>query len=245
MATPFDSDRAWPVPDRLWDFTMCWHDLLFLHWPIDASVLRPLVPSGLELETFDGSAWIGVVPFRMSNVRPRGVPELPWLSRFCELNVRTYVTRGGRPGVWFFSLDAASRLAVRLARARFHLPYFDARMRCVASGGAVDYESARCHAGAPAAGFRASWRPAGPLHHARAGTLEHFLTARFCLYSQAPDGRLLRGEIDHPRWPLRVAQASVESETMVRSLGLPTPDGPPLAHCVERLDVVGWTLEPA
>ena len=245
MSTPFDSDRSWPAPARAWDFAMSWHDLLFLHWPIAPQLLHAHVPPGLELESFGGSAWIAVVPFRMSNVRRRGMPGLPWLSAFCELNVRTYVTRGGRPGVWFFSLDAANPLAVRFARSRFHLPYFDARMRCARRDGAIDYESARRDGGAPAAGFRASWRPAGPLFLARAGTLEHFLTARFCLYAQAPDGRLLRGEIDHPRWPLRTADATVECDTMVAALGLPAPDGRPLAHCVERLDVVGWTLEPA
>jgi len=132
-----------------------------------------------------------------------------------------------------------------VARARFHLPYLDARMRCTLRDGGVDYASTRTDSSAPAAAFRASWRPAGPLLFARAGTLEHFLTARFCLYAQAPDGRLLRGEIDHPRWPLRAAEATVERETMVASLGLPAPQGRPLAHCVERLDVAGWSLEPA
>jgi uncharacterized protein YqjF (DUF2071 family) len=252
MSTPFASDRPWPAPARAWDLAMRWHDLLFLHWRIAPELLRAKVPAELEVETFDGSAWLAVVPFRMSNVRRRGMPGLPWISAFPELNVRTYVTRGGRPGVWFFSLDAANPLAVRFARSHFHLPYFDARMRCVAKGGAVEYASTRTHADdaqaaahLPAAAFRASWRPAGPLFHARAGTLEHFLTARYCLYAQAPDGALLRGEIDHSRWPLRVAAPTVAHDTMVAAHGFAAPAEAPLAHCVEQLDVVGWTLEPA
>jgi uncharacterized protein YqjF (DUF2071 family) len=253
MPTPFTSDRSWPAPARAWDLAMRWHDLLFLHWRIAPELLRARIPAGLELDTCDGSAWIAVVPFRMSNVRRRGMPGLPWISAFPELNVRTYVTTGGRPGVWFFSLDAANPLAVRVARANFHLPYFDARMRCVANGGAVEYASTRTQSDAaqaadlraPPAEFRARWKPAGPLFHARAGTLEHFLTARYCLYAQTPDGRLLRGDVDHPRWPLRVAAAEITRDTMLAAHGLPAPAEAPLAHCVEQLDVVAWSLAPA
>jgi len=226
---------------------MRWSDLLFLHWPLDPALLRAKVPPGLALDTFDGSAWIGVVPFEMSNTRPRNVPGLPLLSRFPETNVRTYVTHGGKPGVWFFSLDAASRLAVRVARARFHLPYFHARMRCVArpgrdggDGREIEYATTRIHADAPPAEFKARWRATGPVQLARAGSLERFLTARFCLYAQRPDGHLLRGEVDHADWPLRTAEAEVEANTMLAAHGLATPPGKPLAHAVERLDVVAW-----
>jgi len=223
---------------------MRWHDLLFLHWPIAPELLRAHVPAGLEVERFDGSAWIAVVPFRMSNVRRRGMPGLPWISAFCELNVRTYVTREGRPGVWFFSLDAANPLAVRFARSLFHLPYFDARMRCVAKSGPdraeVEYETVRTHAGAPPAELRARWRATGPTRLARAGSLEHFLTARFALYARRPDGGVVRGDVDHPDWPLEEAQAEVERNTMLAAHGLATPDVKPLAHAVARLDVVAW-----
>jgi hypothetical protein len=245
MTTPFSSDRSWPAPARSWDLAMRWHDLLFLHWRIEPDLLRERLPAGLAVDTFDGAAWIGVIPFRMTNVRPRGMPGLPWLSAFPELNVRTYVTRGGRAGVWFFSLDAANPLAVRIARARFHLPYFDAHMRCVARDGVIDYASARTHADAPAAELRARWRATGPTFHARRGTLEHFLTARYCLYSQAPDRSVLRGEIDHPLWPLRPAEAELARNSMLDAHALPAPAGKAIAHAVERLDVVAWTPEPA
>jgi uncharacterized protein YqjF (DUF2071 family) len=224
---------------------MRWQDLLFLHWRLPAESLRAKLPAGIELDLFAGEAWVGVVPFRMSNVRPRGLPGVPWLSAFPELNVRTYVTRDGKPGVWFFSLDAANPVAVRRARAKFHLPYFDARMTSRARGGAIEYASVRTHRGAPVGTFRASWRPAGPLFHARAGTLEHFFTARYCLYACDPAGRILRGEIDHPLWPLRAAQVDVAEDTMLAVHNLPTPADAPLAHCVERLDVVAWNVAPA
>ena len=120
--------RPWPLPTGPWIMSQSWHDLLFAHWPIDASHLRPLIPAALEIDKFQGEAWIGVVPFRMSGVRLRATPALPTLSAFPELNVRTYVTHGGKPGVWFFSLDAANAIAVSVARAWFHLPYFNARM---------------------------------------------------------------------------------------------------------------------
>src|SRR5437867_5100192 len=120
------SHRPWPLPSRPWVTTMRWHDLLFLHWPVRPEIIRPLIPNGLELDTFDGAAWIGVVPFRMTGVRLRWLPPLPGISAFPELNVRTYVRVRDRPGVYFFSLDAGSRTAVAMARAWFHLPYFHA-----------------------------------------------------------------------------------------------------------------------
>src|ERR687894_454117 len=150
--------RPYPVPSDPWALSMRWQNLLFMHWPVREDVLRPLIPSALTLDTFDGSAWLGVVPFRMSGVRPRSLPRVPWLSAFPELNVRTYVTAEGKPGIWFFSLDAANPVAVRLARATFRLPYFDAEMSCRLKGDGVRYRSVRTHRGAPRAEFAARYR---------------------------------------------------------------------------------------
>src|SRR3977135_4252914 len=122
--------RPWPLPAGPWVMAQIWHDLLFAHWPVDAALLRPWVRRSCTATTSGGQAWLAVVPFRMTGVRRRGTPPLPWLSAFPELNVRTYVTYGGKPGVWFFSLDAGNSLAVSIARAWFHLPYFLARMLC-------------------------------------------------------------------------------------------------------------------
>src|SRR5215211_9285994 len=175
--------RPYPLPDGSWVLRMRWRDLLFMHWRVPEEVLRPLIPQALRLDSFDGSAWLGVVPFRMESVRPRFLPAVPWLSSFPELNLRTYVTHENKPGLWFFSLDAHNPIAVRLARATFHLPYFDAKMSSETSGGTVRYRSVRTHGGAPPARYAASYRPLGETFDSRPGTLESFLTERYCLYS--------------------------------------------------------------
>jgi uncharacterized protein len=135
--------RPWPAPHEPWLLAMAWHDLLFMHWPIRPAALLPYIPAGLALETFDGMAWIGVVPFRMSGVRPRLVPAVRWISGFAELNVRTYVVAEDKPGVWFFSLDAGNPVAVEMARDVFHLPYYNANMRCAPHDDWIEYTSAR------------------------------------------------------------------------------------------------------
>lgn len=222
-----------------------WHDLLFAHWPVAPAALRPLVPPGLELDLHDGAAWVGIVPFRMSGVRVRGLPPLPGAAAFPELNLRTYVRRGGRGGVWFFSLDAASRLAVRAARAWFALPYFDAEMRCNArDDGTVEYASRRTHRGAAPAELRARYRPVGAPERAAPGSLAAFLTERYALFT-VRGGRVLAGEIHHPPWPLQPAAAELERETLAAASGIALPAAPPLLHFARRLDVLIWPLRPA
>jgi uncharacterized protein YqjF (DUF2071 family) len=217
---------------------MSWRDLAFLHWPVPVEALREKIPPGLSLDTFNGEAFLGIVPFHMTGVRPRLVPPLPGISSFVELNVRTYVVAEGKPGVWFFSLDAGSRLAVRGARRFFHLPYFDARMSSARREGFVHYRSERIHRGAPEARFAARYRSTG---RAPGSDLERWLTERYCLYA-AKDGRLFRGDIHHRSWPLENAEVEIETLDMTRSIEIDLPRTPPLAHFAERMDVVGWTL---
>ena len=224
---------------------MSWHDLLFMHWPLKPEVLRPLIPPDLNLDTFGGEAWIGVVPFRMSNIRHRFSPALPWVSAFPELNVRTYVTSpggNGKPGVWFFSLDAAHALAVRVARWSFHLPYYNARMAIDANGNELRYRSDRTHRNAPPAAFAARYRPTGDVYRARPGNLDHWLTERYCLYSADQRGALYRGDIHHEPWPLQPAEAEIELNTMMGPIGVRPPEVPPLLHFARRLDVVARRL---
>jgi uncharacterized protein YqjF (DUF2071 family) len=220
---------------------MRWHELLFMHWPVPVNELRSLVPAGLEVDTFDGSAWVGVVPFSMSHVRPRYVPPVPGLSAFHELNVRTYVTCQGKPGVWFFSLDAASALAVRGARWSFHLPYFDAEMKLKKSGERVDYYSHRTHRDAAPADFVANYAPTAEAFRAAKVSLEDFLTARFCLYAFVEPSQLYCGEIAHRPWPLQPAEARVSKNTMAEAAGIRLPDISPLLHYARVMDVVAWT----
>lgn len=219
-----------------------WHDLLFSHWPVPADMLRPGIPPGLALDTFDGRAWIGVIPFRMTGVRPRGVPSLPGVSSFPELNVRTYVTAGGKPGVFFFSLDAGSRFAVEVGRGWYHLRYYHARMAVTPEGETMRYASRRLDRRAEPAEFRVRYAPVGPAFRSAPGSLEHFLTERYCLYTTGPRGDLRRAEIHHGPWPLQPAEASVEVNTMTAGLGMALPPSPPVLQFARRLDVVVWPL---
>ena len=235
--------RPYPLPKGPWVLRMRWQDLLFMHWPVPAATLRPLIPPALDLDTFDGSAWLGVTPFRMKNVRPRFLTAIPWLSNFPELNVRTYVTAEGRPGIWFFSLDAGNPVAVRFARVTFSLPYFDAEMSCKVFENGVRYRSVRTHKGASSARLAASYRPVSEPFESRPGMLEDFLTERYCLYSADKKGRVRRGEIHHLPWPLQEAEAEVEELEMTAQIGVKLPETKPVLHYARRLDVLAWSPE--
>jgi uncharacterized protein len=222
-----------------------WGKLLFLHWRLPSELIRPLVPAGLELDLYDGSAWIGMTPFTMWGIRPPLLPALPLVSRSHELNVRTYVHRDGVPGVWFLSLDASNPLAVPGARLGFHLPYFHARMRLHEAGSDIDFSSHRRHPGAPSATLEAAWSTGGPLGEAKPGTLDFFLVERYCLYA-ARGRRLYRARIHHPPWPLQRAELTHLSSSMLQSHGLPAPDGDPLLHAQGAPLTVGiWPLKKA
>ena len=219
--------------------TQTWNDLLFAHWPIDPALLRSLVPSQLPLDTFDQRCWLAVTPFHMSKVRPRGVPPLPGLSRFPELNVRTYVTVGDKPGVYFFSLDAANLPAVWAARKFYRLPYFHARMSVSGDEHGISYHSRRYRSNAE---LRARYAATGPVQLRQAGTLEHWLTERYCLYTVA-NGNVCRAEIDHAQWPLQDGEAEIESNTMASAADIQLPDTKPLLHFAKKVEVLIWPLK--
>lgn len=231
--------RPWPLPQRGWLMGQTWEDLLFAHWRVPLEDVRAHVPHELEVELHDGSAWLGIAPFRLTNLRGRGMLPLPGVGSFLELNVRTYVRAADeKPGVWFFSLDAASRLAVEAARRSYRLPYFHARMSAARRGEWIDYQCSRIDEAGRV--FAGSYRPAGEVFHAEPGSLEWFLTERYCLYTTDRGGRLMRAEIHHEPWPLQQAEAEVELAS-ISPLAL---DGPPLCHFARRQDVVIWPLEP-
>ncbi len=216
-----------------------WCDLLFAHWPVSAARLRAIVPPRLEIQEHDGTSWVGVVPFRMEGVMLRPLPDLPGVSAFPELNLRLYVEHDGKPGVWFISLDAASRLAVWGARRSFHLPYFHADMDTRREGDLVVYSSVRL-GDCPRVAFRGSYAPTSDVFTAKPGSLEHFLTERYCLYAQAPDGALLRADIHHAPWPLQTARADITENTIGDAQGIALEGPPALLHFARRLDVVNW-----
>jgi uncharacterized protein YqjF (DUF2071 family) len=209
-----------------------WVDLLFAHWPIAADLLRRWVPEPLSINTFDGTAWLAVTPFRIEGLRARGLPALPGLSSFPELNVRTYVA-AAKPGVYFFSLDAGNPLAVAFARRFYDLPYFSAEMRAGAFGNGVFYRSRRRRGGAE---LEAHYEPSGDAFRSAPGTLEHFLTERYCLYT-VKGAKVFRTDIDHVPWPLQPAKAEFRRNTMGGQIGITLATPPPLLHFARRLEV--------
>ncbi|CAN5389306.1 DUF2071 domain-containing protein [soil metagenome] len=214
-----------------------WYDLLFAHWPVPAAVLQRYVPDSLKVQEYDGTSWLGVVPFRMEGIAPRGLPSLPWLSAFPELNVRIYVERDGKPGVWFLSLDATNPLAIWAAKRFFHLPYRRSAIDITKRDDGLHYRSTR---GSEV--FEANYRPVSEVFNATPGSLEAFLAERYCLYAQSKRGALYRGEVHHAPWPLQRAEGSVHATALLGGHGL-TVEGKPLMHFSKGVDVVVWSLE--
>ncbi|RXS98111.1 DUF2071 domain-containing protein [Silvibacterium dinghuense] len=245
--------RPWPLPSAHWSMTQRWNDLLFAHWPVPASQIAPLIPSGLTIDTFDGSAWIGVVPFWMDQIRLRGLPAIPGLNRFPELNLRTYVREPhtNLGGVYFFSLDAANPIAVTMARTFYRLPYHWAKMKIEhCDNREFLYSSERRFASghSPArARFRARYRSLGQASDKQG--LEQFLTERYALYT-AGTGKpgeqdaIFKGNIHHLPWPLERAEAEFEINELPAAHGIKLPDIPPVLHYSRELFVYVWALDP-
>jgi uncharacterized protein len=222
-----------------------WHDLLFAHWRMDPEQMRAVLPVPLRpfLDLFGGAAWVGIIPFWMSNVRFRCMPPLPALSTFPECNVRTYLTIDGKPGVYFFSLDAASMMAVYGARM-FNLMYYLARMEVkIGEDNRVTYWNRRVSKQKPGE-LRCRYSPAKPVfHHPLQGSLEHFLTERYCLYVPHADGSITRGNIHHAPWPLQPGWAEFETNTIASAHGIELPAEPPLLHYSKLQEVLIWGPE--
>ncbi|PYS93786.1 MAG: hypothetical protein DMF64_03200 [Acidobacteria bacterium] len=218
-----------------------WGKLLFMHWRIAEEALRPLIPQGLTIDTYDGSAWLAIAPFTMWDVRLSFTPPVPGFSDFHELNVRTYVHHKGVPGVWFFSLDANSLPAVIGARTLYHLPYFHAQIELEQQATQINYRLRRDDADKPAE-LQATWMIGARLPESQPGSLEFFLTERYCLYA-ARSATLYRARIHHAPWPLQRASLTTLHSTMIESHGLPTPAGEPLLHYAEALAVDIWPIE--
>jgi uncharacterized protein YqjF (DUF2071 family) len=219
-----------------------WSNLLFLHWPIEADLIRSRLPKGLHADLFDGKAWIGIVPFSMQRVHPVGLPPLPWISWFLELNVRTYVhDENGRPGVWFFSLDCNQPLAVEVARRFFHLPYNHARMSAEFQGGEFLYSSQRKGSEATS---RFRYRPPIQAEPARDRSLEWFLVERYLLFTTDRAGRIRCGRVHHKPYRIQHADCTEWTAEPIRENGFAGPGGPPVSMLVaEPVDVSIYPLE--
>ncbi len=250
--------RPWLPPAGPWIMTQTWNDLAFFHYAIEPAVLRALVPSVLTLDLWQGAAWLSIVPFWMNHVRPPGIPSLPGLSTFPELNVRTYVTYEDKPGIYFFSLDAGNLSAVWGARLFYRLPYWHASMKVERSRASlkdarigetepaqIRYSSQRIHGPSASEGpaqFRCSYRGVGKPDIAHARTLDEFLVERYCLYA-VTHKHLYRGEVHHLPYEVQRCDFAIEKNTMAEPIGLRLPQTPELAHYSSRLKVLIWPPE--
>lgn len=225
---------------RYWIMTQTWHNLLFAHWAVPCETLEPLLPMGLQLDTFEGRAWVGVVAFRLSKIRLRGLPEFPFASHFPEVNVRTYVTAGGRPGVLFLSLDTDNPLVVALARPWFRLPYYLADVRFKESEGHIYFRSERRCRGECDARFEAVYGPCGPTYFAPPCTLDNWLTERYCYYAANRNGRTYRCDIQHPQWRLQEARADIAKNTMALAQGISNLQGGPRCLYAHEMTALIW-----
>lgn len=240
-ADAFNADhRPWPIPTGPWRMFQSWRDLLFAHWPVDPAALDHLMPRALDVETFEGHAWVTVVPFWMAGVSLRPLRAVPGLSIFPELNVRTYVTLDNKPGVFFFSLDAGNRVAVEVARAWYHLPYLKANMTTRHVGETIQYASHRTDRRGNPADLVGHFQPTGPVYRSERGSLDYWLTERYCLYAVNRRQQIYRAEITHQPWPLQPAEASFSTNTTLAAHGIEIPDQPPLLQFSRRLDVRAW-----
>lgn len=247
--------RPWLPPDAQWLFSQSWNDVLFVHFAMDPTVLRPLVPEALTLDLYDGAAWLTLSPFCTSHLRPSGVPPLPKLSFFPQVNLRTCVSRDNKPGTFNFSADAASLSAVWFARVFFRVPYWHAAIQV--SGATVRarksknpeemirFRSRRLHGPAALNGpatLDVAYTPAGTAERARPGSLDEFLIERYCVYS-SHRGKLYRTELHHQPWPLQPASVELQSNSLAEALGLSLPPQPELCHFSRCNKLLTWAPE--
>ena len=217
-----------------------WHNLLFAHWSYPVEAIRAAVPAQLPIDTFDGKAWVGVVPFTLRGLKLRGLPPIPGASMFPELNVRTYVTMEGKPGVYFFSLDAGNQLAVMAARTAFHLNYYNALMSVTRTPDGIRYLSRRTDTRGKPADFSARYRADGKGWRAQPGSLEYFLVERYCLYAVSPSTRVYRTDIHHKPWLLQPAEADVDAAALLEAAGIPKPTSEIVLHFSPIQEMIGW-----
>ncbi|MFS0644807.1 YqjF family protein [Siminovitchia sp. 179-K 8D1 HS] len=233
--------RPWPLPVNRWIMRQTWRNVLFLHWPIQPGLLRPHIPPALEIDTFKGCAWLGIVAFTMKGIYFRGLP-FSVVPSFSEVNVRTYVTYKGKPGVFFMSLDVDDWASLNIAKRWYRLPYHPAKISVQDCGGVIQYQSVR-KAGNPVA-FKGSCIPSNDVYFPDRGTLDHWLTEKYCFYTTRNGKDIYHGDIHHPPWPLKKADIQIDQHTLFSPWNINISKEGPIAHFSEGVDSLMWNGKP-
>ena len=234
-----------PLPELPWIMFQRWDTLLFIHWPVPVESVKPLVPPQMEIDTYEGQAWLTLIPFRMVNVHLRDLPPVPGFSTFPEINLRLYIRVNDQPGITFFCIDADEPLAVWVASHVFNLPYLQAKMKFKRRGNVFHIESHRpASAAAPAADFKGSYWPIGEPFEPKEGTLEYFLLERYTLFNPGPGGMIYRGNIHHLPWIVQQAEAKIETNNILQASGIELPNTDPILHFSEGTDTILWPVVP-
>ena len=229
--------RPWPIPNIPWVMHQSWNNLLFMHYPISLKKLRDLVPKSLPIDTYDGWGWISVVPFRMDNIKVRG---LPLSISFPELNVRTYVNVDNKPGVYFFSLDATNLPFVLFSKTFCHLPYMHSNMTIKEND---DYTSFICNRMANTeVQLKCNYRAISEPYAAPPDSLDYWLTERYCFYTTNRAGKVIRCNILHKPWPIQKAEVEIVQNTMLTAQSLFVENESPILHYSKGVDVRIWPL---
>lgn len=234
--------RPWPLPSGPWVMQQTWQDLLFAHWPVPPEELRPLIPEGLNLDIFEGKAWVGITPFKMRDVRFRLLPPIPTATNFYEVNVRTYVHLNGRHGIYFFSLDASSTLSVMGARFGAFLPYFRANISVEENNDGFDYKSKRTGSKKVPADLHVKYKPVSPAFESKKGSLEEWLIERYCLFQPLSKNKIIEIDIHHLKWPLHKAEAQIIENTIALPEDIKLT-GEPLVHYARKLEMMAWPMK--
>jgi len=228
-----------PNQKRKWIMTQTWEHLLFANWPVPADAIRRLIPEELEVDTYDGQAWISVIPFLMSGIRLRVCPVIPYTSTFTEINVRTYVKSKTQAGVFFLTLDASNPLVTRIAKAWYRLPYYHAKMSFQQQREQIEFRSSRM--GFVPADFYGRYRPVDKCFHPREGTIEHWLTERYIHYCKcAATSQVFHGEVFHQPWKLQEAKAEIDINTMTQNLNITLSNQPTLVYYSRGVEALIW-----
>ncbi len=233
--------RLWVPPTGKWILRQSWKDLLFIHWPVSATSLRNHVPKGLQIDTYKGQAWVGIVLFKMERIHIKGVP-IPLFSQFPEINVRTYVTGNGKSGVFFLTLDAHHWVTFTLAKKWFHLPYKYSTIFFEKNEDVISFESIRKHNGEIPAVFKATYYPISEIFNAKTDTLEHWLTERYCFFSTDTKSNIFCGEIQHYPWELQRAKVEIHKNTLLSSLNICKSEIKPILHFSSGVESLIWNV---